>query len=80
MFQTKIPVEFLFKRSAKNMDPDVVSAYGAPFPSSLYKGGVARWPVMVPLFKDDQVTAHMEAARNCLRTWKKPALVMFGDK
>ena len=30
--------------------------------------------------KDDPVTAHMEAARNCLKTWKKPVLVMFGDR
>ena len=34
---------------------------------------------MVPMLKDDPVTAHMEAARNCLKTWRKPVLVMFGD-
>ena len=35
---------------------------------------------MVPLLKDDAVTAHMEAARNTLKTWRKPVLVMFGDR
>ena len=39
-----------------------------------------RWPLLVPMWKDDPVTAHMEAARNCLKTWRKPALVMFGDR
>ena len=34
---------------------------------------------MVPMLKDDPVTAHMVAARNCLKTWRKPVLVMFGD-
>jgi len=79
---TNIPVEkvfaFALKRS-KSDDPAVVAAYAAPFPSRLYKGGAAKWPLLVPMLKDDPVTAHLEAARNCLKTWKKPLLVMFGD-
>ena len=34
---------------------------------------------MVPMLKDDPVCVHMENARNCLKTWRKPVLVMFGD-
>ena len=41
---------------------------------------LSRWPQLVPMFKDDPVTVHMENARNCLKTWRKPALVMFGDR
>ena len=58
----------------------VTDAYVAPFPSSLYMGGVAKWPLLVPLFRDDPVAQHMVEARNCLKTWTKPALVMFGDE
>jgi len=43
-------------------------------------GGVAKWPLLVPLYKDDPVAQHMVEARNCLKTWNKPALIMFGDE
>ena len=32
-------------------DPMIPAAYAAPFPSSLYRAGVARWPLLVPLLK-----------------------------
>jgi len=78
---TNLPVEKVFAFALKSCksDPAVVAAYAAPFPSRLYKGGAAKWPLMVPMLKADPVTAHLEAARNCLKTWKKPMLVMFGD-
>jgi hypothetical protein len=43
-------------------------------------GGVAKWPLLVPLYRDDPVAQHMLEARNCLKTWSKPALIMFGDQ
>jgi len=78
---TNLPVGRVFSFILKkhNVDPAVIAAYAAPFPSRLYKGGAARWPLLVPLLKDDPVTAHLEAARNCLKTWKRPVLVMFSD-
>ena len=79
---TNLPVSklmtFAFQRN--NVSQEVVEAYNAPFPSRLFKAGAAKWPLMVPLLKDDPVTAHLEAARNCLKTWRKPVLVMFGDR
>jgi len=81
LFGTNLPIERVFGFALKknNVDPAVVAAYAAPFPSRLYKGGAARWPLLVPMLKADPVTAHLEGARNCLRTWKKPVLVMFSD-
>ena len=32
-------------------DPAIPNAYSAPFPSSLYKAGAARWPLLVPMIK-----------------------------
>jgi len=78
---TNLPVNRLFGRMFQRhgVEQSVIDAYNAPFPSRLFKAGAARWPLLVPMWKDDPVTAHMEAARNCLKTWRKPVLVMFGD-
>ena len=41
---TNMPVTRLFKLAyPKNYDQDIIDAYGAPFPSSLFKGGAARY-------------------------------------
>lgn len=78
-FGTSLSLEFLFKHVVR-FPPNVVKAYTAPFPNQMYKGGVAKWPLLVPLFSDDPVAQHMVEARNCLKIWTKPALVMFGTK
>ena len=79
LFATLLPVEIMFRRVMKFPD-EVAKAYNAPFPSCEYKGGVAKWPLLVPLFRDDPVAPHMLQAKQFLSTCKKPALIMFGDK
>jgi len=78
---TWLPLDRLFTWSFKrhNLPRSVIEGYLAPHPTPLYKGGVAAWPLLVPLLKDDPVCAHMVEANNCLKTWKKPVLLMFGD-
>jgi len=78
---THLPVRKLFDFSfgSGNVETGVLDAYAAPFPSRLFKAGTAKWPQLVPMLKDDPVCVHMENARNCLKTWRKPALIMFGD-
>ena len=68
----------MFKVVAKFPD-EVAEAYNAPFPDASYKAGAAQWPKLVPLYKDDTVAPHMVAARNFLKTWQKPMLIMFSD-
>ncbi|XP_023324269.1 uncharacterized protein LOC111698219 isoform X2 [Eurytemora carolleeae] len=78
---TWLPVKsvFNFAFKAHNLPTNSLEGYSAPHPSPLYCGGVASWPLLVPLFKDDPVTPHMWEAKNCLKTWKKPVLLLFGD-
>jgi len=80
---TWLPLQRVFNSALKphlfNLPAAVVQGYVAPFPSALYCGGTAAWPLLVPLFKDDPVCMHMWEAKNCLKTWKKPVLVMFSD-
>jgi haloalkane dehalogenase len=79
---TWIPLKSVFSHAFKEnkVSPSIIEGYTAPHPSTLYNGGVASWPLLVPLFMDDPVTPHMWEAKNFLKTWKKPVLLMFGDK
>lgn len=78
---TSLPLSTLFSIAFRKfkLSPSIIAGYSAPHPTPLYSGGVAAWPLLVPLFIDDAVTPHMWEARNCLKTWKKPVLVMFSD-
>jgi haloalkane dehalogenase len=79
---TGIPLDIVFKlgfRKQAGVNQEVINGYTAPFPTSLYCGGVASWPLLVPFYKNDPVTCHMWEAKNCLKTWKKPVLLAFSD-
>jgi len=79
---TWFPLSALFKYSFKahpDVSQEMINGYTAPFPTSLYCGGMASWPLLVPFYKSDPVTCHLWDAQNCLKTWKKPVLIAFGD-
>ena len=48
--------------------------------SSTGLAGPAKRPLLVPLSKRMTVAADMLAARDFLKTWSRPALIMFSDK
>jgi len=59
--------------------PEVVAAYEAPFPTAESKAGAQRFPLLVPLSPEDPGVPEMQATRDALSRWDKPALVAFSD-
>lgn len=66
--------------TATELDPDVVAAYEAPFPTVESKAGAQQFPLLVPLTEDDPGVAEMLAVQDALRRWEKPVLVAFSDQ
>lgn len=63
----------------RGLSDDVVAAYDAPFPTPESKAGVLAFPEHVPTEPEHPNTARLLAIREALRSWEKPALVLFGD-
>jgi haloalkane dehalogenase len=70
----------LIRTSAvRGLADEVVAAYDAPFPVPESKAGVLAFPELVPTEPEHPNTAPLMATREALRSWQKPALVLFGD-
>jgi len=66
--------------SVRTLSPAVIAAYDAPVPDAAYKAGAHQFPVLVPVSPEAPAAAPLRQARERLRGWAKPALVMFSDK
>ncbi len=64
---------------ARRPDERVLAGYEAPFPTRESKVGAARFPLIVPLRPEDPGAAEMLRVHDELRSWRKPALVLFSD-
>ncbi|GIU88492.1 MAG: haloalkane dehalogenase [Acidimicrobiia bacterium] len=64
----------------RDLPPEVVAAYDAPFPDDRYKAGARQFPVLVPTSPDDPAAAANRAAWEVLRAFDKPFFTAFSDR
>jgi haloalkane dehalogenase len=73
------PGRLIRTSAVRGLAEDVVAAYDAPFPVPESKAGILAFPEHVPTEPEHPNTAPLLAIREALRSWEKPALVLFGD-
>jgi haloalkane dehalogenase len=66
--------------TVSKLTPEVLAAYNAPFPDLSYKGGALKFPLLVPISADAEALPAMREAAERLKSWTKPALILFSDK
>lgn len=66
--------------TVSKLTPEELAAYNAPFPDLSYKGGAMKFPLLVPISEDAEALPAMRATAEKLKTWTKPALILFSDK
>jgi haloalkane dehalogenase len=73
------PGRLIRTSAVRGLADDVVAAYDAPFPVPESKAGILAFPEHVPTEPEHPNTEPLMAIREALRSWEKPALVLFGD-
>jgi haloalkane dehalogenase len=64
--------------TAHGLADEVRAAYDAPFPTPESKTGALAFPELVPTEPEHPSAAAMNRVRDALRSWRKPALVLWG--
>jgi haloalkane dehalogenase len=65
--------------TARELSPEELAAYDAPFPDESYKAGARRFPALVPDRPDDPGAVDNRAAWEGLRSFAGPFVCAFGD-
>jgi haloalkane dehalogenase len=73
------PGRLIRRGAVRGLTEDIENAYDAPFPTPESKAGALAFAELVPTEPEHPNTAPLLAIRDALRTWDKPALVLFGD-
>jgi haloalkane dehalogenase len=61
------------------VDPAVVAAYDAPYPSDAYQAGARRFPALIPVTPDDPSAQAVRDSRAVLQSSTLPFLTVYGE-
>jgi haloalkane dehalogenase len=64
--------------TSRGLSDEIRAGYDAPFPTGESKAGALAFPELVPTEPEHPNTAPMNAVRDALREWRKPAGVVWG--
>lgn len=74
------PIEKIMKVGCyRKLKQPVLRGYSAPYPSKKYAQGARAWPQLVPSAPHHAGVKQIKRARQTLKGWTKPALIMFSD-
>ncbi len=65
--------------TGRQLSPEEIAAYDAPFPDESYKEGARQFPVLVPVTPTHASVEENKAAWKVLETFDKPFLTAFSD-
>lgn len=65
--------------SARDLKPEEVAAYDAPFPDETYKEGARQFPTLVPITPEHASVEENKAAWKVLEAFNKPFVTAFSD-
>ncbi|CAF4640078.1 unnamed protein product [Rotaria sp. Silwood2] len=78
--QTKMDVGSIIKRAVlREMKPEEIAAYNAPFPNEKYQAGALVFPELVPTTPDNPSSQYNRDAWKNLQIFNRPFLTLFSD-
>ncbi len=82
--QLALPVfpqgEMVQEGTVKELSPEIVDAYDAPYPDQSYRTGPRRFPMILPISPDSPAREANLAAWAALANWNKPVLTLFSKQ
>ncbi len=77
----QFPVGFIVNGgTSRELTPDEIAAYDAPFPDESYKEGAREFPKLVPITPEHASVAENQAAWKVLERFDRPVLTAFSDQ
>jgi len=70
---------FIRLATQRQVPPDVLRAYDAPFPDERYQAGMRQFPSLIPLTTSDPGAAIGRSTTEALSRWDRPFLTAFSD-
>ena len=75
-----LPIGFILNGGcARDLTPDEIAGYEAPFPDETFKEGARQFPVLVPITPDHAQVAENVEAWKALERFEKPFVTAFSD-